>query len=71
MLRNVFTDKAALAGKSLESVTSGVIDQIPVGRMSRPEDIAGAVAFLCSSDADYVTGDVLLVDGAINRLRMK
>lgn len=71
MLRNVFTDKAALANRSLESVTAGVIDQIPLGRIARPEDIAAAVAFLCSSDADYITGDVLLVDGAINRLRVK
>jgi NAD(P)-dependent dehydrogenase (short-subunit alcohol dehydrogenase family) len=71
MLRTVFTDKAALAGSSLESVTAGVMDQIPLGRMASPEEVAAAVAFLCSSDSDYVTGDVLLVDGAINRLRVK
>ena len=35
----------------------------PVGRLGRPEDVAGAVAFLVSDDAGYVTGTNLLVDG--------
>lgn len=35
----------------------------PVGRLGRPEDIAGAVAFLVSADADFVTGHVLAADG--------
>jgi glucose 1-dehydrogenase len=36
---------------------------IPWGRIGKPEDIANAVAFLVSSDADYITGAVLVVDG--------
>jgi NAD(P)-dependent dehydrogenase (short-subunit alcohol dehydrogenase family) len=35
----------------------------PVGRMGHPEDIAGAVAFLASDDAAFVTGTHLLADG--------
>ena len=35
----------------------------PVGRLVRPEDIAGAVAFLCSSDAEMVRGQTMVVDG--------
>jgi NAD(P)-dependent dehydrogenase (short-subunit alcohol dehydrogenase family) len=37
--------------------------KIPLGRLGKPEDMVGPVLFLCSSDADYVTGHVLVVDG--------
>ena len=37
--------------------------RIPVGRVGRPEDIAHAAAFLCSDEASYVNGTVLVVDG--------
>jgi NAD(P)-dependent dehydrogenase (short-subunit alcohol dehydrogenase family) len=37
--------------------------KIPLGRLGTPEDIVGPVLFLCSSDSDYVTGHVLVVDG--------
>ncbi len=38
----------------------------PVGRLVTPEDIAGAVAFLCSPDADMVRGQTLIVDGGFS-----
>ena len=37
--------------------------KIPVGRLGTPEDMVGPVLFLCSSEADYVTGHTLVVDG--------
>jgi glucose 1-dehydrogenase len=37
--------------------------QLPLGRMGTPEDIGRAATFLCSDDADYITGSVLAVDG--------
>jgi 3-oxoacyl-[acyl-carrier protein] reductase len=37
----------------------------PLGRFGSPEDIAGAVRFLCSDEAAFITGDVLLVDGGL------
>jgi enoyl-[acyl-carrier protein] reductase III len=40
----------------------------PVGRMVTPEDIAGAVAFLCSPEADMVRGQTLIVDGGFSLL---
>jgi enoyl-[acyl-carrier protein] reductase III len=40
----------------------------PVGRMVTPEDIAGAVAFLCSADADMIRGQTLIVDGGFSLL---
>jgi NAD(P)-dependent dehydrogenase (short-subunit alcohol dehydrogenase family) len=41
------------------------IDKIPLKRAARAEDIAAAVSFLCSDDADYITGQALNVDGGI------
>jgi 3-oxoacyl-[acyl-carrier protein] reductase len=38
---------------------------VPLGRVGYPEDIAGAVAFLCSDDASYITGQCLYVDGGM------
>jgi 3-oxoacyl-[acyl-carrier protein] reductase len=37
----------------------------PLGRFGTPEDIAGAVRFLCSDEAAFITGEVLLVDGGL------
>ena len=40
----------------------------PVGRLVRPDDIAGAVAFLCSNDADMIRGQTIVVDGGFSLL---
>jgi meso-butanediol dehydrogenase/(S,S)-butanediol dehydrogenase/diacetyl reductase len=41
------------------------IEKIPLKRAARPDDIAAAVSFLCSDDADYITGQALNVDGGV------
>lgn len=40
-----------------------IVKEIPLGRMGSPGDVAGAVAFLVSDDAAWMTGSVLVVDG--------
>ena len=48
-----------------EEATQAMLTNTPLGRLGDPEDVAGAVRFLCSDDAKFVTGDVLLVDGGL------
>jgi len=48
---------------SPEALEERVKAKTPMGRAGRPEDLVGAVVFLCSADADYVTGHTLAVDG--------
>jgi 3-oxoacyl-[acyl-carrier protein] reductase len=48
-----------------EEATSMMLQNTPLGRLGDPEDVAGAVRFLCSDEASFVTGAVLLVDGGL------
>jgi len=55
--------KDAMAGR--EGVLDAMARTIPLRRLGKPEDLAGAVAFLVSPDADYATGQVLSVSGGL------
>lgn len=44
-----------------------LLEKIPLGRLGSPEDVAAAVAFLASSEASYITGATLVVDGGLMR----
>jgi 3-oxoacyl-[acyl-carrier protein] reductase len=48
-----------------EEIKNSIHAKIPLGRTGTPEDIASAVAFLASAEANYITGQVLCVDGGI------
>ena len=48
-----------------EEATTAMLTNTPLGRLGDPEDVAGAVRFLCSDEASFVTGEVLLVDGGL------
>ena len=42
-----------------------VLPMVPLGRIGKPEDVAGTVAFLCSEDAGYITRQVISVNGGM------
>ena len=48
-----------------EAATSAMLENTPLGRLGEPEDVAGAVRFLCSDAAAFITGEVLHVDGGL------
>jgi 3-oxoacyl-[acyl-carrier protein] reductase len=48
-----------------EEAQQAMLDNTPLGRLGDPEDVAGAVRFLCSDEAAFITGEVLLVDGGL------
>jgi 3-oxoacyl-[acyl-carrier protein] reductase len=48
-----------------EEATAAMIQATPLGRVAEPDEIAGAVRFLASEQAAFITGEVLLVDGGL------
>ncbi len=48
-----------------DELKSAMLQNTPLGRLGEPEDVAGAVRFLCSDEASFITGEVLLVDGGL------
>jgi 3-oxoacyl-[acyl-carrier protein] reductase len=48
-----------------EEATAAMLQATPLGRLGEPKDVAGAVRFLCSDEASFITGEVILVDGGL------
>jgi 3-oxoacyl-[acyl-carrier protein] reductase len=48
-----------------EEMRAKMLQNTPLGRLGEPENVAGAVRFLCSDEAAFITGEVLLVDGGL------
>jgi NAD(P)-dependent dehydrogenase (short-subunit alcohol dehydrogenase family) len=42
-----------------------LLERIPLGRVADPEDVVGPTLFFCSSASDFVTGQILYVDGGL------
>lgn len=69
--RNI-TVNAVAPGFIITDMTSGILnddasvkDKIPLRRLGTPEDVAKVVSFLASNNADYVTGQIIAIDGGL------
>ena len=63
MWEQVDRERSHLEGRPTGTATESYTERIPLKRAGSVEDMAAAVAFLCSTDADYITGQCLNVDG--------
>jgi 3-oxoacyl-[acyl-carrier protein] reductase len=57
--------RSRLTNEISEDLRALMLQNTPLGRLGEPEDVAGAVRFLCSDAAAFITGAVLLVDGGM------
>lgn len=61
--------KTPLTAQWMESKDRSLLDhyekKILLRRVGLPEDVAGATAFLCSSAASYITGEIIVIDGGL------
>jgi NAD(P)-dependent dehydrogenase (short-subunit alcohol dehydrogenase family) len=67
------TDTAGITGlapnaEEAENLKALLTSQVPLGRMSHPDEIAAAALFLASKESSYVTGSELYVDGGLNQI---
>ena len=60
--------RTGLPKEALDSFLKDVLSKIPLKRIGQPEEVAGAVAFLASGDASYITGVELNVDGGMGQI---
>jgi NAD(P)-dependent dehydrogenase (short-subunit alcohol dehydrogenase family) len=65
LTRRIHEDRARLLGITPEDSLSRMLARIPLGRIETADDVAGAVAFLCSADAAYITGQSINVCGGM------
>lgn len=54
-----------------EDVSETIRSMTPMGRWGRPEEMVGGVVFLCSDDASFITGSVLVIDGGFVAVKSK
>jgi meso-butanediol dehydrogenase/(S,S)-butanediol dehydrogenase/diacetyl reductase len=65
MWQGIDAEMTRRRGTELGSEMAGMVAGIPLGRLETPDDVAGVVSFLASPDADYITGQSIVVDGGM------
>jgi 3-oxoacyl-[acyl-carrier protein] reductase len=55
-----------IATEMIEAVPDFVVNQIPMQRIGKPEEVASLVSYLASEQASYITGQVIRIDGGFN-----
>lgn len=60
--------RLGLEKSAADEVAKGFASQVPMKRLGQPEEVAGAVAFLASSDSSYITGVEINVDGGMGQI---
>jgi NAD(P)-dependent dehydrogenase (short-subunit alcohol dehydrogenase family) len=60
--------RTGLPQETIDQFMKGIVASVPMQRFGRSEEVAGAVAFLASQDASYVTGIELNVDGGSGQI---
>jgi len=57
--------KLGLPQAAVEQMAAGILAQVPLNRFGEPNEIASSVVFLCSTDAAFITGQELIIDGGM------
>ncbi|RWS22390.1 short-chain dehydrogenase-like protein, partial [Leptotrombidium deliense] len=62
-IKSEFLDTLGYSNEAVEALEEDVKNVYPLRRIGEAIDVAKAIAFLCSEDASYITGDCMVVDG--------